>query len=209
MTAERTGVPGDAELVARALQGSQDACRALVERYATPAVNMAARMVRDRALAEDMAQEAFARAFDRLDTFSAGGRFSAWFFQILHRVTIDHLRRKRVPGVSLDELEAAGHPGLASPAAGPAELAERGDLRAALGQVLQRIRPEYREAVLLRYREELSVEEVAGVMGIPVGTVKTFLFRARKEMAAALAGRGWGTGPEARQAVETGARKGP
>src|SRR5881628_1234161 len=104
----------DAELAQQALAGSQAAYHALVTRYAAPAVNLATRMVRDRAIAEDLAQEAFARAFDRLSTYNQQARFASWFFQILHNVTVDYLRRKRIPSVSLDDLEAAGHPGFPS-----------------------------------------------------------------------------------------------
>ncbi len=183
----------DGELAQQALAGSQAAYQALVTRYATPAVNLAARMVRDRALAEDLAQEAFARAFDRLAQYDPRCRFSGWFFQILHNLTVDHLRRKRISSVSLDELEAAGHPGFPSPSrsSSPAVQAEHGELTRAIDTALDGIRPEYREAVVLRYREELPVDEIAAVMGIPVGTVKTYLFRARKELAAVLSAGGW------------------
>lgn len=187
-------VPSDSDLVEQALAGSQDAFRALVSRYARPAIGLAERMVRDRAWAEDLAQEAFARAFDRLDTYKAECRFSAWFFQILHNVTIDALRRKRLPSVSLGELEAAGHPGIPTRARAdsPSAVAEQAELSRALAAALGRLRPEYREVVVLRYREELSVQEIAQAMAIPEGTVKTHLFRARKEMAVALSAQGWG-----------------
>ena len=129
-----TLLPSDADLAKQALAGSEDAYRVLVQRYAGPAVNLATRMVRDRALAEDLAQEAFARAFDRLASYNADYKFSSWFFQILHNITVDHLRRKRVPSVSLDELQEAGHPGFADPvrlAAGRARSTLRGALRGA------------------------------------------------------------------------------
>jgi len=71
----------DAELVQQALSGSQEAYHALVSRYATPAVNLAARIIQDRTLAEDLAQEAFARAFERLSSYDQQRRFSSWFFQ--------------------------------------------------------------------------------------------------------------------------------
>ena len=189
-----TAPPGDADLAKQALAGSQDAYQALVRRYAGPAVNLAARMVRDRALAEDLAQEAFARAFDRLASYNPECRFSAWFFQILHNVTVDHLRRRKVPSVSLDELQEAGHPGFADPTrlAAPDVAAEQAALTRALDAALAHLRPEYREVVILRYREELSVEQIGDAMAIPVGTVKTYLFRARKEMAGLMTASGWG-----------------
>lgn len=184
----------DAELVQQALAGSQEACLALVNRYATPAVNLAARMVQDRALAEDLTQEAFKRAFERLHTFDQQRRFSSWFFQILHHVTVDHLRRKRLATVSVDVLENAAHAANSEAGPGPLpdEQAEHAAMSRGLEIALARIRPEYREMVILRYREELSVEEIALTMGVPIGTVKTYLHRARKELAAILSGLGWG-----------------
>lgn len=192
--------PSDADLARQALAGSEDAYRTLVQRYAGPAIGLAARMVRDRALAEDLAQEAFARAFDRLSTYNPECRFSGWFFQIVHNVTVDHLRRKRVAAVSLDELQEAGHPGFADPVrlGAPDAAAEHAALTRALEAAMAHLRPEYREVVILRYREELPVEEIATVMGIPTGTVKTYLFRARKEMAGLMTAAGWG-----RQTAET------
>jgi RNA polymerase sigma factor (sigma-70 family) len=183
----------DAELVQQALAGSQPAYRDLVSRYATPAVNLATRMVRDRALAEDLAQEAFARAFERLASYDQQRRFVSWFFQILHNVTIDYLRRKHVPTVSLDDLQNAGAlpPAAVSTEDSPEAQAEQAALVRALDVALARIRPEYREAVVLCYREELSVEEVAEIMSLPSGTVKTYLFRARKELAQILSAQGW------------------
>jgi RNA polymerase sigma-70 factor (ECF subfamily) len=186
-------IASDAELVRQALAGSQVACHDLVKRYATPAVNLATRLVRNRAVAEELAQEAFARAFERLSTYDQQLRFASWFFQILHNVTIDDLRRKRPSTVSLDEWEESGYPGIeaASTEATPDVLAEQAALARAVDAALYLIRPEYREVVVLRYREDLSVQEVAKVMGLPDGTVKTYLFRARKELGAILSARGW------------------
>ena len=192
-----TAPPSDADLAKQALAGSQDAYQALVRRYAGPAVNLAARMVRDRALAEGLAQDAFVRAFDRLASYNPECRFSGWFFQIVHNVTVDYIRRKRVPSVSLDELQQAGHPGFADPGrlVAPDAAAEQTALTRALDTALTHLRPEYREAVILRYREELSVEEIGQAMAIPVGTVKTYLFRARKQMAGLMTASGWGRSP--------------
>jgi RNA polymerase sigma-70 factor, ECF subfamily len=183
----------DGELARQALAGSQEAYRTLVSRYASAAVNMAARLVRDRALAEDLAQDAFLRAFSRLKTYDPERRFSAWFFQILHNVIIDYLRRKRVPSLSLDELQQGGYPGPPSddPAASPHVDVERKALARALDDALQRIRAEYREAIVLRYQQGLTVDEIAGVLEVPEGTVKTYLHRGRKELAAILGPAGW------------------
>ena len=183
----------DGELARQALAGSQQAYQTLVARYASAAVNMAARLVRDRTLAEDLAQDAFVRAFARLKTYDPERRFSAWFFQILRNIVIDHLRRRRVAAVSLDELQAGGYPEPPSedPESSPEADAERKELGRALEAGLQRIRTEYREAIVLRYQQGLAVDEIAGVLNMPEGTVKTYLHRGRKELAAILSAAGW------------------
>lgn len=183
----------DAELARQALAGSQAAYRTLVARYASAAVNVAARLVNDRALAEDLAQDAFVRAFARLKTYDPQRRFSAWFFQVLHNVAVDYLRRKRIETVSLDALQADGYPGPATneSASSPEAEVERRALAAALSDALGRIRSEYREAIVLRYQQGLAVEEIADVLQLPEGTVKTFLHRGRKELAAILTAAGW------------------
>ncbi len=183
----------DAELVQQALGGSQSAYHDLVARYAAPAVNLAARILADRTLAEDLAQEAFIRAFQRLSTYDAQRKFSSWFFQIVHNVTVDHLRRRRVETVSINQIDPTGAFERLGAAAGPRpdEQATQAAMNHALDQALAGIRPEYREAIVLRYQEGLSDAEIAAIMDLPMGTVKTYLYRARKELASILRERGW------------------
>jgi RNA polymerase sigma-70 factor (ECF subfamily) len=184
--------PTDAELVRDALAGSQAAYHTLVSRYASAAVNVAARLVRDRAVAEELAQDAFVRAFARLDSYDPQRKFSAWFFRVLHNVAIDHLRRRRLETVSLDALTADGYQGPTDAAAAtPEDELERRGLGAALEAALSRLRRDYREVVVLRYQQGLTVEEIAGALELPEGTVKTFLHRARKELAGLLTAAGW------------------
>jgi RNA polymerase sigma-70 factor (ECF subfamily) len=184
----------DAELARDALAGSEAAYRTLVTRYAAPAVNFIYRFVRDRALAEDLAQEGFLRVYQRLNTYDPERKFSSWFFQVLRNITIDHLRVNRLQTSSLDELTEEGHhPGavIDRDSASPEELAGQGELASAMSMALSRIRPEYREVVVLRYQEGLTHPEIAEILGLPSGTVKTYLHRARKELAGILADQGW------------------
>jgi RNA polymerase sigma-70 factor (ECF subfamily) len=184
--------PTDAELVRDALAGSQAAYRTLVTRYASAAVNVAARLVHDRAVAEELAQDAFVRAFARLDSYDPERKFSAWFFRVLHNLVIDHLRRRRVETVSLDALTADGYQGPTdAAAASPEDEVERQGLALALEDALGRLRREYREVVVLRYQQGLTIEEIAAALDLPEGTVKTFLHRARKELAGLMTGAGW------------------
>jgi len=180
--------PSDADLALKVLAGSESASRALVGRYASPAVNFAFRMVGDRGLAEDLAQEAFLRVFQRLDSYDPQRRFASWFFQVLRNVAIDYLRAHRLDTTSLDELSEAGFQPAAeySASCSPEGMAVRGEVKNAMAAALARIRPEYREVVVLRYQEGLTHPEIAEVLGVPVGTVKTNLHRARKALSALL-----------------------
>ena len=198
-------IPSDAELARRALAGSQAAYQDLVRRYATPAMNFATRMVHDRAAAEDLAQEAFVRAFERLSTYDQQRRFVSWFFQILHNLTIDYLRRRRPTTFSLDELENNTDLRLLSTsmAVSPEVQAEQAALARAVDTALTLIRTEYREVVVLRYHQDLSVEEIAEALGVPAGTVKTYLYRARKELASILSAQGWASAPHERGHTDT------
>lgn len=185
----------DATLVAAALAGSQDAYADLLERYQRPVFGLVLRLVRDRGLAEDLAQEAFLKAFRALGSFQRDRKFSSWLFKIAHNTAIDRLRRREVDTVPLETPEREG-PDLLDSLAGP-ELQSpetslrRGDLAAALEAAVQRLRPEYRTVMELRFREGLAYEEIAEITGLPMGTVKTHIHRARKAMATCLEELGW------------------
>jgi RNA polymerase sigma-70 factor (ECF subfamily) len=193
----------DAELVARALAGSQEAFRELVERFERPVYSLVARMVQNPGLAEDLAQEVFIKAFRRLDSFDPGRKFASWLFKIAHNTTVDHLRRSTTETVAL-ESDREDQPGLiavlADSVESPLATAERHALGRALEQAIATLRPEYREAVLLFYVEGSSYQEICEVTGQPLGTVKTNLHRARKQLAGAMEAGGWGR----REAKESG-----
>jgi RNA polymerase sigma-70 factor (ECF subfamily) len=184
----------DAELIQQALDGSQEAHRQLVLRYQRPVWGLLQRMVRDSMLAEDLAQEVFVKAFRALETFDRTRKFSSWLFKIAHNTAIDHLRRKKLDTVALETPD--GEPDLMAvipdrESESPDSELRRRDLARDMEASLERLRPEYREVVLLRFHEGLSYEEIAEVTGLPLGTVKTHIFRARKAMARYLTARGW------------------
>ena len=189
----------DAELVTAALRGSQDACRELVTRFERPVYSLVLRMVQDAGVAEDLAQEVFVKAFRRLDSYDPRWKFSSWLFKIAHNTTIDHLRRGGPETVPL-EAEAEGERGsLAAVLAdgsveSPLAAAERHDLARSLERAIARLRPDYREAVLMFYVHGASYQEICEATGQPLGTVKTNLHRAKKELAETMTGLGWGRG---------------
>jgi RNA polymerase sigma-70 factor, ECF subfamily len=178
----------DAELVNRALAGREDAFRELVARHQRGVFNLLARMLRNPSRAEEIAQDTFVKAFTHLRSFDPRFKFSNWILRIAHNAAIDAVRRSGPPEVSLDEpSERDGTTpadAVADPDAGsPLEALERADLARALGAALDRLRPEYRRMVVLRYQEELSYDEIADITGLPLGTIKSHLHRARSEMA--------------------------
>ena len=188
----------DARLVERVVAGDGDAFRQLVERYQRPVYGLLLRMVRSPALAEDLAQESLIKAYRAIATFDRSRQFSSWLFKIAHNTAIDHLRRNRPPTVPLesddgDRLDPLAL--LAAPESQSPEARARGrDLAEALQGALDALRPDYREAVLLRFQQGLAYEEIAEILELPLGTVKTHLHRARKQMAEALRSGGWGVG---------------
>lgn len=189
----------DAELVERALRGDERGYADLLARYERPVFTLVLRMVRDRNLAEDLAQEAFVKAFAKLASYDPGRKFSSWLFKVAHNTAIDHLRRRELDTVSLDAPVGEDEDGplrTVEDSAGetPEAAAERADLSRAITRSVGRLRPEYREVVLLRYQAGLEYNEIVEATGFPLGTVKTYLHRARKELAGWLGEEGWGRG---------------
>jgi RNA polymerase sigma-70 factor (ECF subfamily) len=206
----------DAELVEQALAGSQDAFRELVVRFERPVYGLVARMVRDPAAAEDLAQEVFVKAFRRLDTYDPRRKFASWLFKVAHNTTIDHLRRSAPETLPLETREDGG--GIVtvladSSAERPDAAAERHAMARSLERAIARLRPDYREVVILRYVEGLSYQEIGESTELPIGTVKTHLHRARKELAETMTALGWappaaGDPGDAGQPGETGEESG-
>jgi RNA polymerase sigma-70 factor (ECF subfamily) len=187
----------DAELAASALRGSQDAFRELLKRFERPVYTLVLRMVQNPGTAEDLAQEVFVKAFRRLDTFDPKWKFSSWLFKIAHNTTIDHLRRGTPETVPLEAEADEERGSLAAVLADdtsedPGAAAERRDLGRSLEKAISRLRPDYRQAVLMFYVHGSSYQEICEVTGQPLGTVKTNLHRARKELAQTMTGLGWG-----------------
>ena len=187
--------PTDAQLVEQAIAGSQDAYRTLVDRYSRSVLTLIARIVRDDGVAEELAQDAFVKAFGALRSFDPAYKFSNWMLRIAHNVAIDHLRKGRPALVSIDD-QASG-PGLADVLADVREpsafdRAVRRDFRDDLESALARLRPEFRRLVVMRYLEDMSYEDISEVLGQPLGTVKSHLHRARAALGKLLAESGWG-----------------
>ena len=144
----------------------------------------------DRALAEDLAQETFVKAYLKLAAFDTSRRLSSWLFRIAHNTAIDAMRRSRITLVSADAAELDARVGDSAPAA-PADPVETRALGEALESALAQLRPDHRAAVTLRYEEGLPFEDIGQVLGVPEVTARTYVHRARKQLAAQLAAAGW------------------
>lgn len=185
----------DRELVERALKGDETAYRELLERFRRPVFSLIYRMIGDREQAEDLAQESFVKAFNNLDSYNPRFRFSSWLFKIANNHAIDHLRRARLATVSIQgsphavdaEREEETRIVLEAQDESPEQEIMALELGAEIERAITQLRPEYRTAVILRHVECRPYEEIAEIMDIPVGTVKTFLHRARAELREALA----------------------
>lgn len=184
----------DQDLVLLCLRGDERAARELVERFQRPVFSLVYRMVRDRELAEDLSQEVFVRTFHNLERYDRSYRFSSWLFKIAYNLTVDHLRRKNLPTISMHgspdavtaERQEATSLTIASSEELPDDLLEAKELADHLEEAIDVLRPEYRTAILLRHVEGRAYEEIAEIMEIPLGTVKTYIFRARRELRDAL-----------------------
>ena len=169
----------DDELVAAAVGGQGQAFGTLVERYDRAVYHLAYRTLHDSEEAKDATQEAFFKAFRALRTFRPGAKFSTWILTIAYHACCDRLaRRKRFSG---DEL-----PDRADPAAGPQEQAESADQARRLRAAIDALPEKYRTVITLFHLQNKQYEEIAQVLDLPMGTVKTHLFRAKDLLRKAL-----------------------
>jgi RNA polymerase sigma-70 factor (ECF subfamily) len=180
----------DQDIVERARQGREGAFRELIRRYERPVFSLIFRLVRDRERAEDLAQETFIKVLNALDRYDPTFKFSSWIFKIAHNTALDDLRRKQPETLSIhgsphasttDEVEAT----MLTPVAGdetPEEFASSREIGSHIERAIGKLRIEYRTAILLCHVEGRPYEEVAHIMNVPLGTVKTYIHRARNEL---------------------------
>ena len=170
------------DLICRAARGDAEAFRQLVEAYQTPAYRLAARMCGPDS-AEDVTQEAFLAAWRALPDFRGDCRCSTWRYRLVSNAAIDCLRRekKHRDTGDVDDLE------LPDGGPSPQEQAERSDTRDAVRRALDRLSPEHRQVLLLRFMQELDYGEIARALNVSEGTVKSRINRAKSKLREVLA----------------------
>jgi RNA polymerase sigma-70 factor (ECF subfamily) len=185
----------DQEVVTLARKGIEPAYRELVRRYERPVFSLIFRMVRNRELAEDLSQETFIKVLNALDSYRPEYKFSSWVFKIANNAAIDHLRRRELDTLSLEGSPHAETPQMVEATA--LQIGERGEtqleevenkeLGGEIERAIAKLRPEYRTCILLRHVEGRAYEEIAEILNLPLGTVKTYIHRARNELRITLA----------------------
>lgn len=173
----------DKEIIEQVLAGDNNAFGGLVERYQTRVYNLALRMCGNRDDAFDLAQEAFFRAWRGLSGFQFESAFSTWLFRLTANVCLDWIRaKKRRPTVSLttvDDEDEETQLELPDPAKGPEALLLAAEDRAAVARAMNQLPVEYRQILTMRAINDLSYTEIAEILQIKEGTVKSRLSRAR------------------------------
>ncbi len=185
----------DLKTIRRCKRGEEAAFAEILARYRGPIYNLCYRMSRNPEDARDLAQEVFIKVFRLLDRFDEEYAFSSWLFRIASNHCIDHLRRNRMRFLSLDGV--AGPDGeefelqLPDEGPGPDTVLERREAMDRLEEVIADLPPHYKTITLLRHQQQLSYEEIAEVLQLPLGTVKARIHRARAQIQQMLADRSY------------------
>jgi len=180
----------DQQVVVFAQEGREDAYRELIKRYERPVFSLIFRMVRDKETAEDLSQETFIKVLNNIDRYRPEFKFSSWLFKIANNITIDHLRRRQIDTISIEgapdaitaERARATAVTVTSGGESALEELESRELGEAIEKAIARLRPEYRACIILRHVEDYSYDEIAEIVKLPLGTVKTYIHRARQEL---------------------------
>jgi RNA polymerase sigma-70 factor, ECF subfamily len=182
----------EAGIVRRCLAGDEKAYRELVEQYQAQVYSLALRMVRRAEDAEDLTQETFVRMFRALSRYDTERSFAAWLFTIASRLCIDHIRRRKVSPISLTQRERDSEEEyqieVEDPGLKPDEVATYAEEERRTTDLIDSLPPHYRIVVILRHQQDLSYEEIAEALHLPLGTVKARIHRARGLLRARIEG---------------------
>jgi RNA polymerase sigma-70 factor (ECF subfamily) len=176
--------PSESQWLAQALQGDVDAFGELVRLFERPVYNLAYRMLSNSKEAEDVAQEAFLKAYMNLHRYDPQRSFKTWLLSITSNHCIDMLRKRRLTWLSIEDEQLPPHPALVSaPQANPEAMALTHELSQQIQILLDHLPEEYRVVVILRYWNDLSYAEIAEMLSTTESAIKSRLFRARQSLA--------------------------
>lgn len=173
----------DITLIESARKGSEVAFAALMDRYRDTIYYMLLKMVKNKNDAEDLTIEAFGKAFKNINQYTPNYAFSTWLFKIASNNCIDFLRKKKTATISIEQKDSDGNDvtiPIAADGLDPEEDMIKKQKAMLMREVVEQLKPRYKELVRLRYFKEFSYEEIATELQIPLGTVKAQLFRARE-----------------------------
>ena len=183
----------DRGLVTAALGGDQRAYERLVAKYQIPLTRHVGRMVRDSQQTDDLVQEAFVKAFRSLARYSPDYAFSTWLYRIATNHTIDYIRKKKLPTFSIDKpvVTRDGEMQMELPDSTyrPDRAIVTDQRNALLAEAVAGLPPKYHRVIVMRHQQELSYDEIATELDLPLGTVKAHIFRARALLNKALRDR--------------------
>jgi len=172
----------DLLLVESAKNGNEKAFSSLLNRYRDSIYYMLLKMVNNSSDAEDLTIEAFGKAFRNIDSFSPDFAFSTWLFKIATNNCIDFIRKKQVSPTPIDQLQDDMDSltvNIQSDLPDPEETLINDQKIAVLRDIVNQLKPRYRNLIDLRYYKEYSYEEIAAELKLPIGTVKAQLYRAK------------------------------
>lgn len=183
----------DGDIIAGTVAGRLDGFEELVRRYQRPITGYVFRMVGEYESALDVTQEVFIKVYNSLHKYSSEYKFSTWLYRIAHNAAVDHLRRNSITPQSLEAENADGsfQIQIESRLSSPEQDRERSEWRTEIDSVVRTLPPAYRDLIMLRHGQDLSYDEIAEVTGLPLGTVKNRLFRARELMREMFIARGF------------------
>lgn len=187
----RTDLSSEREFLEKLRSREREAFRLLVEMHQDMVWNLALRMVKQRELAEDLSQEIFLRVYKALPSFRGGSSLSTWIYRITWNVVMTEMQKPchRDRMEALDEIveDSARSVHSVHPASDPLSELERSDTSRRVNELMERLAPRQKMALALFYQGGKSYKEISQIMDVPMGTVKTLVFRAKESMRAMLA----------------------
>jgi RNA polymerase sigma-70 factor (ECF subfamily) len=179
-----TTVDEERAAIERCKNGDREAFGVIVQKYMKPAYYVALGYVGKPDDALDLSQDAFVNAFRHIKRFDTSKNFFPWFYSILKNLCMNHLTRvQRRREDSIDQMvEEEGQARIPVRTVNPEQAAVRRDLEARIGRALLRLRPKEREIIILQHFQDYSYQEIADLLGIPIGTVMSRLYSARRSL---------------------------